>query len=272
MNSVRIRFRFFFLTYIAVLVLGTLCYAFVENVSFVDAFYFSIVTIATVGYGDIHPVTTAGKLMTVLLIVTGVGTFLGVVANATEIMLNRREQQARVAKLNMVLEVFFSEAGKTVLSAFAQADPAVDAIRNALIVKGDWSDATFSQMRQQVRAHECRVEIAKIDLERMRGFLIAKRDFLVRLLENPVLMEHESFTDLLMAVFHLTEELACRETFADMPEGDRVHIAGDMQRAYGFLVMEYLGYMKYLKTGYPYLFSLAIRTNPFDRNASVVVR
>ena len=37
-----------------------------------------------------------------------------------------------------------------------------------------------------------------------------KRDFLLRLLENPNLLEHDSFANLLLAVFHLTEELAQR--------------------------------------------------------------
>ena len=45
---------------------------------------------ATVGYGDIHPVTASGKLLAILIIITGVGTFLGVIANTTELMLNRK--------------------------------------------------------------------------------------------------------------------------------------------------------------------------------------
>ena len=41
-----------------------------------------------------------------------------------------------------------------------------------------------------------------------------------------------------------------------------------MNRAYGLLVREWVMYMAYLKANYPYLFSLAARTNPFDRNAT----
>jgi len=47
---------------------------------------------------------------------------------------------------------------------------------------------------------------------------------------------------------------------------------GTSQRVYGLLVPEWLAYMKHLKKNYPYLFSLAMRTNPFDADASVVVR
>ncbi|MEE8403001.1 MAG: hypothetical protein V3R93_04525 [Candidatus Hydrothermarchaeaceae archaeon] len=41
-----------------------------------------------------------------------------------------------------------------------------------------------------------------------------------------------------------------------------------MKRIYGLMVYEWLAYMEHLKDDYPYLFSLAMRTNPFDQDAS----
>ncbi|MHB8108909.1 MAG: hypothetical protein ACYDHW_02625 [Syntrophorhabdaceae bacterium] len=99
-----------------------------------------------------------------------------------------------------------------------------------------------------------------------------KRDFMVRLLENPVLLEHEAFTDLLRAVFHLTEELAYRQDFDSMPPSDTNHLAGDIKRSYHLIVSEWLVYMRFLKNNYPFLFSLAIRTNPFDPQKSITVK
>lgn len=64
---------------------------------------FRVRTFHTVGYGDISPVTPAGKMLSIFLIITGVGTFLGVFANATEMLLNKQEQKARMQKLNMLL-------------------------------------------------------------------------------------------------------------------------------------------------------------------------
>jgi hypothetical protein len=57
-----------------------------------------------------------------------------------------------------------------------------------------------------------------------------------------------------------------------LPKSDIEHIAGDIKRAYVLLVNEWLDYMMYLKDNYPYLYSLAMRTNPFDKNASPVVK
>ena len=75
---------------------------------------------------------TKGKL-----IITGVGTFLGVVANATEILLSKREKKIREQKLNMVVGMFFSELGTKILSYFTKYDPQLDVIRKNLVVKFD---------------------------------------------------------------------------------------------------------------------------------------
>jgi hypothetical protein len=65
--------------------------------------------------------------------------------------------------------------------------------------------------------------------------------------------------------------LAYRPSFEGMQKADASHLAGDIKRGYHLLVAEWITYMKYLKTSYPFLFSLAVRTNPFDKEASVVL-
>ena len=112
---------------------------------------------------------------------------------------------------------------------------------------------------------------SQLDLKDMREFLIKRRDFLLALLGNPNLLEHDNFTDLLWAVFHLTEELNHRTDLNEIPDADRAHLVGDMKRVHVQLISEWLDYMKHLKRDYPYLFSLAIRTNPLDKNASPTI-
>ena len=56
--------------------LGTIGYMAIERWRFFDAFYMTIITIGTVGFQEVHPLSDAGRMFTVLLIVFGV-TVLG---------------------------------------------------------------------------------------------------------------------------------------------------------------------------------------------------
>jgi hypothetical protein len=187
-------------------------------------------------------------------------------------LLSLRAKRAILEKLNMVIGAFFSEVGTRLLKDLSALDTKSEAIRSYLVWTADASDKEFSGVRRLLEGHEYAVEAEKGALEDLKAFLVGKRDFLLRVLENPTLLEHESFTDLLWAVFHLTEELAHREDLKELPDSDYAHLAGDMQRAYTRLSSEWLAYMNHLRENYPYLFSLAMRTNPFDPQASPIVR
>jgi hypothetical protein len=187
-------------------------------------------------------------------------------------LLRVREKRALLKKMNMVIGAFFSEVGTTLLKSFADFDLHYDKIRGNLVITSDWSEEDFSIVRKRLGEYDYNVNSKKGDLESLKDFLIGKRDFLLRLLENPNLLEHESFTDVLWAVFHLTEELASRVDVRGLPDTDYKHLSADIKRAYISLISEWVTYMKHLKVDYPYLFSLAVRTNPFNSDASPEVR
>ncbi len=187
-------------------------------------------------------------------------------------LLNAREKSSLLKKLNMVIGAFFSEVGTELLKSFSEFSPQNDQIRKDLVENNDWSNKAFSYMSKRVKQYEYHIESQRANLEDLRNLLLGKRGFLLALLENPNLLEHESFTELLWAVFHLTEELTCRMDLKQLPETDCQHLSADMKRAYVLLIVEWLAYMKHLKIDYPYLFSLAARMNPFDPNASPIVK
>lgn len=70
----------------SLLVAGTVFYHGVEKWSWLDSLYFSVVTLTTVGYGDLSPQTVAGKIFTMVYLVGGLGVlaaFITTVANVT---------------------------------------------------------------------------------------------------------------------------------------------------------------------------------------------
>ena len=115
----------------------------------------------------------------------------------------------------------------------------------------------------------CNFWLARIDLEDFRKFMIHYEEFLLHLVENPMVFQHESFTDLILVRLpHLTEESKARGDLSTLPPSDKSHFTTDIQRAYTQLIHDWIKYMEYLKIDYPYLFSLAMRKNPFDESAS----
>ena len=183
-----------------------------------------------------------------------------------------RSRNERMEKMNMVIGTFFSEVGNPLIKKIAAGDPGIGRLQDSLIVGNDWDAAAFAKVRKQVAGYDYPVDPSAIEMVPLHEFLSSQRDFLLRLLENPVLLEHESFTDLLRAVFHLTEELKRREDLRCLPGSDCAHLSGDVRRVYEKLVIQWLDYMEYLKNNYPYLSSLEMRTNPFDARASPIVQ
>lgn len=183
-----------------------------------------------------------------------------------------REKRSILKKINMLIGTFFSEVGTDLIKKCAKFDQALTDIGKQLVVTKDWTDKEFTLVRKRIKAYEGNINSKRASLIEVKDFLVSKRQFLLTLLENPSLLEHEFFTELLWAVFHLTDELAYRRDLVKLPDNDYKHLSGDIKRAYQQLILQWLDYMRHLKQDYPYLFSLAMRTNPFDVNASVEVK
>ncbi|MCL5071093.1 MAG: hypothetical protein M1308_09375 [Actinobacteria bacterium] len=186
-------------------------------------------------------------------------------------LLNQREKKSMLNKLNMVIGTFFSEVGLSLLKYFNEYDENMEAISNRLMKINNWGRKDYLKFKSGIVKHDSKIHISIESEEILKKFLLSKRDFLLRLLENPNLLEHETFTELLRAVFHLTEEMSSRETFDNQPEADLKHIELDIKRSYLLLIKEWLSYMEYLKDSYPYLYSLALRQNPFNKNSTVII-
>lgn len=187
-------------------------------------------------------------------------------------ILGEREKRAMLNKLNMVIGAFFSEVGTPLLKYFTEFDTGAETLSKHLIVDDNWSPEHFIQMQVVLQKHDYQIDSRTGNLRGLQGFMVDERVFLLRLLENPNLLEHEQFTELLWAVFHLAEELSCRGSVTDLLDTDYNHLSGDIKRAHRLLVREWLSHMEHLKNDYPYLFSLSVRINPFDPNASAEVK
>ena len=108
-----------------ILVIGPAGYIFLESTSFLDGLYLTIITISTVGYGDIAPTTPTGRLFTVLLIFSGVGYVMYMFSQITEAMVEgglqrfveRRKMHKKMTRLhNHYIVCGFGRIGQEICS------------------------------------------------------------------------------------------------------------------------------------------------------------
>lgn len=189
-----------------------------------------------------------------------------------ERLLHDREKKSLLKKMNMLIGAFYSEVGTTLMRYFKDFVQDMSCMGSDLMIKTSWSDKDFINARKSVVCAKTGIDSGKGRLKELKGFLEGKRSFLLSLLANPNMLEHDSFTNLLWAVFHLSEELSARENLEGLPASDYEHLSGDIERVYMQLFSEWLAYMQHLKHNYPYLYSLATRTNPMNPEANPVVR
>ena len=185
--------------------------------------------------------------------------------------LARREKEARLSKLNMLIGCFFSECGTVLMKTLPDFDPNREKLGQYLTLTDQWSKKEFMAAHKYVRTFNYSITINVDKLDELKRFLIEKRAFLLWLLDNPSLLEHESFSDLMMAVFHLTDELSYRDDLKNLPDTDYAHLITDIKRVYSSLMPEWIEYMQYQKSSYPYFYSLSMRINPLRANPSAVV-
>ncbi len=195
-----------------------------------------------------------------------------VVGVIIESLLARRERRTVRNKLNMVIGAFFSQIGNRLLVTLTPAVDRREELRERLGVTGRWNKQDFNKAASFARALDHAIDIDLLALPALRDQLTGHRDFMVRLLENPLLLEHTKFTDLLWAIFHLCEELDYRPDLSELPAADRAHLAGDTRRVYGQLAATWVEYAQHLKTAYPFLFALVVRMQPFQQDPSAVIR
>lgn len=92
------RFRGLLLFVTLLILSGAFFYHRVEGWGYLDAFYFCVVTLATVGYGDLTPKTAGGKIFTIFYIIFGIGVFL-VFVNTIITGMQERSMEERKAKI-----------------------------------------------------------------------------------------------------------------------------------------------------------------------------
>ena len=186
-------------------------------------------------------------------------------------LLKRQQRISLMKRVYVAIGIFYNELGNDLLKKFFDLTVNKDKLKDRLKINAHWDAREFDKAEKWVDKSPVIIEVTKENIELLKHFLDSKRIFILNLLENSNLSEHDTFTDTLLSVCHLSDELALRKNFNTIPSADLAHLNIDIKRAYHGIIKEWILYMSHIKKEYPFLYSLALRSNPFSESTSVVI-
>ena len=167
------------LVIVAVHVAGTVGYVLIEGWSPWDAFYMTVITVTTVGYGEVHPLSEAGRAFTVVILLTGVGAFFYAVSLFMALLaegsfLERRARRRLARMLDDLTDHFilcgFGRMGEIIAREFSRHGvPFVVIERNAERVQVAM-DQGFTAVEADGSSEEV---LRRVRIDRARGLVAA---------------------------------------------------------------------------------------------------
>jgi len=176
--------------------------------------------------------------------------------------LNIIEQQKKNKKINVIISTFFTEVGMQIMTAMSEFNRNHAELSN-IIKTNDLNKNNQKQVRSLVKSYKYEMYADPEKLIELAELLAKRKSFMLSLLENSNLLEHDSFTDMIWAVFHVADELQNRGDLRILPDADIKHISNDLRRAYPALINEWIGYIVYLRDEYPFLYEAAKKRSPY---------
>jgi len=186
-------------------------------------------------------------------------------------LLKRHEKKILTKKIFVGIGIFFSETGNNLLKLLFDITVNREILTPIFSIKPVWDEADFRTAGQKAAQLSIELKHETDVLVEMKNFLNTNRRFILGMMENANLAEHDRFTDMLLALSHLSDELRMRDDLASLPASDFKHISKDISRVYNSILVLWLSYLFHIKSEYPFLYSLAIRSNPFDSSATVII-
>jgi hypothetical protein len=187
-------------------------------------------------------------------------------------LLERRERANLIAKLSTVIGAFFSELGRPMIVLLARKWEGQNGLGVDLRINNSWTEDDYKRAVDGISEKRITFKLDAKGLTELKVLLTERRSFLLGMMENPNLLEHERFTEMLLALFHIQEELTFRGDLDQLPRSDIAHLNKDVDRAFALIIREWVLHMRHLQINYSYLFSLATRTNPLDPFAETIVK
>lgn len=182
-----------------------------------------------------------------------------------ERLISKQEEENILKKMHMLVGLFYQKFGDDLLKSFVMAsDETVNTAEIAMDYK--WTKKDYSTLKLRIKKRPHILNPDKVDLYETYKILKDNEQLMINLISNPTLQENDTFSDLLLATFHLHDELGSRN-LDQLHKEDYKHLIIDCERIYKLLSVQWVDYMEHLQMSYPYLFLTAAINNPYDNRS-----
>lgn len=183
-------------------------------------------------------------------------------------LLERRDKEKRLKKMHMLIGLYFQELGFNLLRLIVFADENRQDFQNVCAIGQDWKTSDFRKLEKWLSERKADINPKQIDYDALYHMLSSQKNLMINLISNPTLLEHENFSELLIAVNHLHDEMTLRSKLKDTTDykPDYRHWKTDIERVYKLSANQWIRYIEHLKEDYPFLYNAARVTNPFENS------
>ncbi len=171
-------------------------------------------------------------------------------------------EEAR-SKVSIIETLYFNESGGTMLRYLTSFDPDAARLRELLQVTEDWRSSDFRQAIRQLKSYPFLLDLDRIDFFGLHYHLSQRHEYYRSMLENPALTQSEAFTEMIMKIYLLWEELDGRTNLYQLPEKDRNYLAELLHEIYRELTEYWLDNVYNHSIHNRFRLHRAIESNPF---------
>ncbi len=169
--------------------------------------------------------------------------------------LSSKERRERAQKTQMIRSAFFSELGSALLQEMVTASGKKHAIREFFEESPIQDRKGLETVQKLIRETEMELQLDRDCYDRINDLIMNNRDNLLIIASNPVILDHEDFTDLIWGIFHLVDERRFRGSFENLSRADLAHLEKDCGEIYQLLLLNWAENILYTKEMYPNYFS-----------------
>lgn len=172
-------------------------------------------------------------------------------------VLNWREKNERKEKTRMLTSTFFTEIG-AILAHYTLSMTQEDDFLHLVARNGGHIDnMTEDEIIQKLEHHKIKVKLNKEGYEKARNLILSNQTNLLVISSNPLILEHEYFTEMLWGVFHLIDEFRLRGEWKALSPTDIAHLNADFAKVLRLMLINWIGNSEYLAKNYPAFYNVA---------------